>query len=1050
MGIIPRQLVVDKLKINRMKTLNRILGSALTISLFAVASLTVKAAVTAGSLATWGSGITYTNVEPNYGQATIPVGLAGVTIDISSGVYHSVALKTDGTVVAWGDNTYGQVTGTPSANPTPNLPPLVPNPTTASPVLIAGVPLAGVTAIAAGGLHTLALKSFNSSNDPSVYNSVVAWGYNTQGQTTIPLGLTTVTVPVSVPRNGDGSVNYVTLAAQDTRIVVGMPVTGTGLSIGTVGAGAKVVSVATAAPWNVTLSVPNTNTNAVTSNLTFGANVKSIAAGYYHSVALKNDGTVVAWGDNSASQTTIPASLAPIQGTADIPISPVSLAATLSATNTVTLTAGANAGIINGMFVTGGTVGPNARVSSVSGATVTLTVNNTAASSATLTFTAGTVTLTSGNPVNASIVSGMLVTAAPGTPTVNTAGAIITGKAGNTLTLSAPNSSNNNAAVITGAPLTFSVVGAAPVTAIAAGNEHTVVLKEDGAVSAWGRNVETQTTIPAGLATVSANAILPGVPITAACSLPANPTPPGTIKTVTLLAPDSRIVAGMFVTGPAGTVAPGSKILSIAGQVLTLTLNNANIAAVASANLTFAASTVPNNAVTISAINNNIVPGMLVSGVGIASGTTVVSKDITGLIVTLLDNNTYAGTNNSAVTTLVFSPSTKVIAIAAGGDTTYALKADTHVAAWGDNFNGQVSLPTSANASANPILIGGLTGVTAIAAGGDHALALKTDTTVAAWGKIWAGVPLGYVTETIPAGLTGVRAISAGAFHSLSIIAGPLVINTHPVSAVVIQGSTHTFSVIAPGATSYQWLRNGAVIAGATNSTLTLTNIQSSDVGGYSVVCSNSVGSVTSNVAQLTGIFTPVITSQPTSYVAMQPGVTVTYYVKATGGALTFQWQRNGVNITSGTVTNTPPLVVTDPATSVLTLTNVQTSDVGGYSVIITNAAGSVTSVVASLQVIPQPPLPPPTGLKPAIISSLAPIFLNKGVLMAPTYQIVANTYSPIVYSATNLPPGLRVNATTGVISGRPTRLGTYLVTMTAKSRSAGPAVANKYFTVNP
>ena len=126
------------------------------------------------------------------GRTTVPAGLSGVST-IAAGAAHSVALKTDGTVVAWGNNGSGQTT--------------VP----------AG--LSGVSAIAAGGYHTVALKTDGT---------VVAWGYNDYGQTTVPAGL---------------------------------------------------------------------------------SGVIAIAAGGDHTVALKTDGTVVAWGSNGSGQTTVPAGL---------------------------------------------------------------------------------------------------------------------------------------------------------------------------------------------------------------------------------------------------------------------------------------------------------------------------------------------------------------------------------------------------------------------------------------------------------------------------------------------------------------------------------------------------------------------------------------------------------------------------------------------------------------------------------------------------------------------------------------------------------------------
>ncbi len=79
-------------------------------------------------------------------------------------------------------------------------------------------------------------------------------------------------------------------------------------------------------------------------------------------------------------------------------------------------------------------------------------------------------------------------------------------------------------------------------------------------------------------------------------------------------------------------------------------------------------------------------------------------------------------------------------------------------------------------------------------------------------------------------------------------------ITTHPAGVTVTRGASASFSVAATGTAplSYQWLRNGSPITGATNSTYTIASTTSGDAGSYSVTVSNSSGSVTSNTATLT------------------------------------------------------------------------------------------------------------------------------------------------------------------------------------------------------
>jgi hypothetical protein len=168
---------------------------------------------------------------------------------------------------------------------------------------------------------------------------------------------------------------------------------------------------------------------------------------------------------------------------------------------------------------------------------------------------------------------------------------------------------------------------------------------------------------------------------------------------------------------------------------------------------------------------------------------------------------------------------------------------------------------------------------------------------------------------------------------TLTVNSSPPAITTQPSGQTVTAGANVTLSVVATGSPTltYQWKRNGTNVSGGTSSTLSLNNIQPSTGGTYSVVVTNSAGSVTSNNAVVVVNVPPSITTQPSGQ-TVTAGANVTLSVVATGSpAPTYQWKRNGTNVSGGT-------------SSTLSLNNIQPSTGGTYSVVVTNSAGSVTS----------------------------------------------------------------------------------------------------------
>ncbi|MEO6245699.1 MAG: S8 family serine peptidase, partial [Opitutaceae bacterium] len=189
--------------------------------------------------------------------------------------------------------------------------------------------------------------------------------------------------------------------------------------------------------------------------------------------------------------------------------------------------------------------------------------------------------------------------------------------------------------------------------------------------------------------------------------------------------------------------------------------------------------------------------------------------------------------------------------------------------------------------------------------------------------------------------VTGAR-LNVAAALQLAVPTAPPGFIVQPQAQSVVAGQNALFTVVASGSPppTYQWRRDGVPIVGATTSALMLTGIQASSTGSYSIVLTNSAGSVTSNAVLLSVI--PVVPS-----VAVQPqpqsvasGQDVTFTVGANGSPpFTYQWRKDGVAIAGET-------------TATFTLGSVQLGDAGSYTVVITNSRASVTSAAATLTVV--------------------------------------------------------------------------------------------------
>jgi hypothetical protein len=176
---------------------------------------------------------------------------------------------------------------------------------------------------------------------------------------------------------------------------------------------------------------------------------------------------------------------------------------------------------------------------------------------------------------------------------------------------------------------------------------------------------------------------------------------------------------------------------------------------------------------------------------------------------------------------------------------------------------------------------------------------------------------------------------------------GPTII-TQPLSQTANFGSTVTLQVGVSGTSPlvYQWSMNNSVITNATNAILTLTNVQFTQSGTYTVAVSNSVRNVASQPAQLTVVpVLPVFTTEPPASITVPQGSNAVISVVVAGEPPPIlQWVYNANNLVDGGR-------ISGSATTTLTISNVQPFDAGNYSVTAANAFGMAVSSTTVLHV---------------------------------------------------------------------------------------------------
>jgi alpha-tubulin suppressor-like RCC1 family protein len=839
----------------------------LLVTNIAGTNLSAPATLTFGSVAAWGrNDAGQTNVPPNLTNVVM-ISAGRNTAGVGVSASHNLALLANGTVVAWGNNSFGQT----------NVPANATN----------------IVAVAAGGVHSLALR---------IDGTVIAWGNNNYGQTNVPVTLTNVVAIAasaldSYALRSDGRVVAWGNNAYNQLVVPSNLVHAAIIAGGNLQALASTTD-GTVAAWGYNVG-PGSYTIAGQGSVPGGIfDASGVAGGIYHSLALHSNGLVQVWGDNTYGQTNVPASLTNAIAAAAGDYHSIALRANgtvavwgdntygqtnvpAAASNVVAVAAGDSHNLVlvgNGQpVITRPPVGGNVSLgrnftlqAAVSGAAplsyqwlfngtnlpgatnLTLSLSNLSSNNA------GSYQLVASNalgwaaslPVplqvwnNASLsLLGqpasqtnyqssrftLNVSAAGNGPVFyqwNLATNVVTGLGG----ISIPGATNadlifdpamatntgyyycvitnQSKGGITSALANIRVLAAKawgysnenfdipldltnPV-AVAAGYQDFLGLRPNGSFEGWGYSYYGEGSPPPSLTNVAVTAIAAGNENSVA------------------LRTDGTVTAWGYPYSSLTNVPPGlSNVLSIVcgAEVAMAVRTDGTVAAWGN----YTGTNVPASASNVVAVANCNFNNLALR----ADGTVV---------------EWYGGLP------AVPASATNVIAIAAGNSHALALRADGTVVSWGGSY----AVPA------------GLSNVVAISAGGnsgDHSVALRADGSVVYWGSYYS-TPLAQ-----PNDLTNVIQIASGGDHDIALFGTRApAITIRPFNRTVLKGSKTTLVAKAAGVqpVSFQWLFNGGAIAGATNDSLALTNLQFAQSGEYQVIVSNRYGVTASRATEVT------------------------------------------------------------------------------------------------------------------------------------------------------------------------------------------------------
>jgi len=189
---------------------------------------------------------------------------------------------------------------------------------------------------------------------------------------------------------------------------------------------------------------------------------------------------------------------------------------------------------------------------------------------------------------------------------------------------------------------------------------------------------------------------------------------------------------------------------------------------------------------------------------------------------------------------------------------------------------------------------------------------------------------------------------------TISVLAKPVIL-VDLTDVDELEGATFTLAIEAEveGTPAYQWFKDTVAIDGATGTSLELADVTGADEGKYKVEVSNEAGVVPSTEANVSILELPVFLSQPQSKEGTYGSTAIFRVTTRVEGTPGYAWYKDGVAIDGKT-------------SKVLSLSSLTGDDIGVYTIVVSNEAGSVTSDPAELSLLH----PNPADVPPALLDA--------------------------------------------------------------------------------